>query len=113
MCIEAYSQVSQCLSDSLSLCDYPGQESNVPALPKTVDVNLLMECLTNWKMYFKMACSANGAGSMLPFPGGTWLPTLVFSISAAMKLSRVKATHTVLVVCRSTLKMFGMFSTLK
>lgn len=113
VCIEAYSQVSQCLSDSLSLCDYPGQESNVPALPKTVDVNLLMECLTDWKMYFKMASSANGAGSMLPFPGGTWLPTLVFSISAAMKLSRVKATHTVLVVCRSTLKMFGMFSTLK
>lgn len=45
---------------------------------------------------------------MLPFPGEIWLPTLVFSISAATKLSRVKTTHKFLAVCRSTLEMFGI-----
>lgn len=85
-----------------------GKRVQCSCLAKDFDVNLLMECLTDWKIFFKMASSANGAGSMLPFPGGIWLPTLVFSISAAMKRSRVKTTHKVLVVCRSTLKMFGI-----
>lgn len=57
---------------------------------------------------FQDGIQCHGAGSTLPFPGGIWLPTLVFSISAAMKLSRVKTTHKVLIVCRSTLKMFDI-----
>lgn len=112
VCIEVYSQVSQCLSDSLSLCDYPGQESNVPALPKTVDVNLLMECLTGKCISRWHLVPMELAPCSLFLEVSAYL--LWYSVSQLLwNLSRVKATHTVLVVCRSTLKMFGMFSTLK